>query len=582
MHRKVLHAVKKAMGHGLCLRSNPSLFAMQPIWQHNYDPAGNIWLSALVALIPIVFFFLALTKFRLKGYQAGTVTVLLALAVALGFYGMPLSAALASVVYGFFYGLWPIAWIIVAAVFLYKLSVKSGQFDVIRSSILSVTRDQRLQLILVGFCFGAFLEGAAGFGAPVAITAALLVGLGFRPLYAAGLCLIANTAPVAFGAMGIPIIVAGQVSNLDPFLIGQMAGRQLPFMTILVLFWIMAIMDGWRGVKETWPAVLVGGGSFALMQFLTANYIGPELPDITSAIVSLVVLTAFLKVWQPKRIFRFDAEKQTPATTTGQPALTAGSILYAWSPFIILTGMVTLWSIKPFKALFDAKAGGALASTVISFPVPMLDKLVAKMPPVVTAASPYAAVYSFNWLSATGTAILIAAILTVVLTRLSPAKAVATLGETVRELLLPIYSIGMVLAFAFVANYSGLSSTLALALAHTGQAFTFFSPFLGWIGVFLTGSDTSANALFGALQATTANQLGLSPVLTVAANTTGGVTGKMISPQSIAIACAAVGLAGRESDLFRFTVKHSLAFAAIIGIICTLQAYVFTWMIPGH
>ena len=562
---------------------------MQTLWQQNYDPAGNIWLSALVALIPIVFFFLALTKLRLKGYQAGTVTVLLALGVALLFYKMPVSAALASAVYGFFYGLWPIAWIIVAAVFLYKLSVKTGQFDVIRSSILSVTHDQRLQLILVGFCFGAFLEGAAGFGAPVAITAALLVGLGFKPLYAAGLCLIANTAPVAFGAMGIPVIVAGQVSGIDPFLIGQMAGRQLPFMTILVLFWIMAIMDGWRGVKETWPAVLVGGGSFAVVQFLTANYIGPELPDITSAIVSLIALTAFLKVWQPKRIFRFDTSDSTasPASTTaakpvaaGAAPLTAGAILKAWSPFIILTAMVTLWSLKPFKALFAA--GGPLASTIISIPVPMLDKLVAKMPPVVAAATPYGAVYTFNWLAATGTAILIAAVLTIAFARFSPAKAVATLGETVRELVIPIYSIGMVLAFAFVANYSGLSATLALALAHTGQAFVFFSPFLGWIGVFLTGSDTSANALFGALQATTANQLGLSPVLTVAANTTGGVTGKMISPQSIAIACAAVGLAGKESDLFRFTVKHSLVFAAIIGIICTLQAYVFTWMIPGH
>ena len=566
---------------------------MQTLWQQNYDPAGNIWLSALVALIPIVFFFLALTKLRLKGYQAGTVTVLLALGVALLFYQMPVSAALASAVYGFFYGLWPIAWIIVAAVFLYKLSVKTGQFDVIRSSILSVTHDQRLQLILVGFCFGAFLEGAAGFGAPVAITAALLVGLGFKPLYAAGLCLIANTAPVAFGAMGIPVIVAGQVSGIDPFLIGQMAGRQLPFMTILVLFWIMAIMDGWRGVKETWPAVLVGGGSFAVVQFLTANYIGPELPDITSAIVSLIALTGFLKVWQPKRIFRFDTAESTTSQATGAKApaaakpqagatapLTAGAIVKAWSPFIILTAMVTLWSLKPFKALFAA--GGPLASTIINIPVPMLDKLVAKMPPVVAQATPYGAVYTFNWLAATGTAILIAAILTIAFARFSPAKALATLGETVRELVIPIYSIGMVLAFAFVANYSGLSATLALALAHTGKAFTFFSPFLGWIGVFLTGSDTSANALFGALQATTANQLGLSPVLTVAANTTGGVTGKMISPQSIAIACAAVGLAGKESDLFRFTVKHSLVFAAIIGIICTLQAYVFTWMIPGH
>ncbi len=560
---------------------------MQTLWQQNYDPSGNIWVSALVALIPILFFFLALTKLRLKGYQAGTITVVLALAVALLFYRMPVSAALASAVYGFFYGLWPIAWIIVAAVFLYKISVKTGQFDVIRSSILSVTPDQRLQLILVGFCFGAFLEGAAGFGAPVAITAALLVGLGFKPLYAAGLCLIANTAPVAFGAMGIPIIVAGQVSGVDAFAIGQMAGRQLPFMTVLVLFWLMAIMDGWRGVKETWPAVLVGGGSFAIVQFLTANYIGPELPDITSAIVSLIALTLFLKVWQPKRIFRFtpEAGEQAASSVPAAPVssgapLTALAVIKAWSPFIILTAMVTVWSIKPFKALFVA--GGPLAATVINIPVPFLHNLVEKTPPVVAAAAPYGAVYTFNWLLATGTAILIAALITIAFTRLSPSKAVATLAETFKELAVPIYSIGMVLAFAFVANYSGLSATLALALAHTGQAFTFFSPFLGWIGVFLTGSDTSANALFAALQATTAQQLGLPQVLTVAANTTGGVTGKMISPQSIAIACAAVGLAGRESDLFRFTVKHSLIFAVIIGLITTLQAYVFPWMIPGH
>lgn len=560
---------------------------MQEIWSQNYDPAGNVWVSALVALIPIIFFFLALTKLRMKGYIAGTITVALALAVALLFYRMPVASALASAVYGFFYGLWPIAWIIVAAVFLYKVSVKTGQFDIIRSSILSVTEDQRLQLILVGFCFGAFLEGAAGFGAPVAITAALLVGLGFKPLYAAGLCLIGNTAPVAFGAMGIPIIVAGQVSGVDTMEISQMAGRQLPFMTIIVLFWLMAIMDGWRGVKETWPAVLVGGGSFAVVQFLTANYVGPELPDITSAIVALVALTAFLKFWQPKTIFRFAPEAGTNPVADAAKAnlaapavkLTTGVVLKAWSPFIILTAMVTLWSIPPFKALFAA--GGPLADTIISIPVPMLHNLVEKMPPAVANPTAYGAVYAFNWLSATGTAILIATVLTIVYLRMKPAEAIKTLGETFKELALPIYAIGMVLAFAFIANYSGLSTTLAIALAHTGKAFVFFSPFLGWIGVFLTGSDTSANALFAALQATTAAQLGLPEVLAVAANTTGGVTGKMISPQSIAIACAAVGLAGKESDLFRFTVKHSLAFLVIIGIICTLQAYVFPWMIPG-
>src|SRR5574343_1779984 len=278
---------------------------MQP-WMQIYDPAGNLWLSSLVAALPIIFFFVALAVLRMKGHVAGTITVAISLAVAIFFYKMPVEMALASAGYGFAYGLCPIAWIIITAVFLYKITVKTGQFDIIRASVVSITEDQRLQMLLVGFSFGAFLEGAAGFGAPVAITAALLVGLGFNPLYAAGLCLIANTAPVAFGAMGIPVIVAGQVSNLDPFLIGQMAGRQLPFMTILVLFWSMAIMDGWRGVKETWPAVLVGGGAFAIAQYLTSNFIGPELPDITAAIASLVSLTLLFRVWKPKHIFRFE------------------------------------------------------------------------------------------------------------------------------------------------------------------------------------------------------------------------------------------------------------------------------------
>ncbi|WP_024547907.1 L-lactate permease [Siccibacter turicensis] len=549
------------------------------LWQQNYDPAGNIWLSSLIAALPILFFFFALIKLKLKGWQAGTITVAIALAVSLFFYDMPYDRAFASAVYGFFYGLWPIAWIIIAAVFVYKISVKTGQFDIIRSSILSITPDQRLQMLIVGFCFGAFLEGAAGFGAPVAITAALLVGLGFNPLYAAGLCLIVNTAPVAFGAMGIPILVAGQVTGLDSFEIGQMVGRQLPFLTIIVLFWIMGIMDGWRGIKETWPAVIVAGGSFAIAQYLSSNFIGPELPDIISSLVSLVCLTLFLKRWQPTRIFRFeDINAQAADPTPSNQRYTHGQIVKAWSPFLFLTATVTLWSIPPFKALFAKD--GALANWVFNLPVPFLDKLVARMPPVVADATPYAAVYKFDWFSATGTAILFAALLSIVWLRMKPKEAVATFGHTMKELALPIYSIGMVLAFAFISNYSGLSSTLALALAHTGHAFTFFSPFLGWLGVFLTGSDTSSNALFAALQATAAQQIGVSDVLLVAANTTGGVTGKMISPQSIAIACAAVGLVGKESDLFRFTVKHSLIFTCIVGIITTLQAYVLTWMIP--
>lgn len=554
-------------------------------WQQIYDPMGNIWLSSLIALIPIIFFFLALAVFRMKGSVAGTITVILALLVSLFSYQMPAVMAFASMIYGFFYGLWPIAWIIIGAVFLYKISVKTGQFDIIRSSILSITEDQRLQMLFVGFAFGTFLEGAAGFGAPVAITAALLVGLGFKPLYAAGLCLIVNTAPVAFGAMGIPIIVAGQVSGVDTMEISQMVGRQLPFMVPIVLFWIMAIMDGWRGVKETWPAVIVGGGSFALAQYLTSNFVGPELPDITAAIASLVSLTILLKFWQPKHIFRFsdqdanvDKSAAQQLAAQKQQKYSIAQIAKAWSPFAILTAMVTIWSIKPFKDLFAKD--GALHDLVISIKVPYLHQLIQKMPPVVPEIKDYDAIYKFDWISATGTAIFIAAIITIIFLKMKPKAAVITFGETLNELKVPIYSIGMVLAFAFIANYSGMSATLALALAHTGQAFTFFSPFLGWLGVFLTGSDTSANALFSALQATTAQQIGVPEVLLVAANTSGGVTGKMISPQSIAIACAAVGLVGKESDLFRFTVKHSISFTVMIGIIITLQAYVFPWMIP--
>ena len=528
---------------------------MLNMWQQLYDPLNNIWLSSAVALIPIIFFFLALAVFRLKGSIAGTGTVIIALLIALFFYQMPGQMAFASIIYGFFYGLWPISWIIIGAVFLYKISVKTGQFEVI-------------------------LEGAAGFGAPVAITAALLVGLGFKPLYAAGLCLIVNTAPVAFGAMGIPIIVAGQVSGVDTMEISQMVGRQLPFLTLIVLFWIMAIMDGWRGVKETWPAVLVGGGSFAIAQYLTSNFIGPELPDITAAIASLVSLTVLFRFWKPKHIFRFEPE--AGQTLTQQPTTvqrySIGKIVKAWSPFAILTVMVTIWSIKPFKALFAKD--GALEHWIFKLEVPYLHKLVEKMPPIVAEMKPYEAIYKFDWFSATGTAIFIAAIITAIFLKMKASEAVTTFGETLNELKTPIYSIGMVLAFAFIANYSGLSATLALALSHTGHAFTFFSPFLGWLGVFLTGSDTSSNALFSALQATTAQQIGIPEVLLVAANTSGGVTGKMISPQSIAIACAAVGLVGKESDLFRFTVKHSIIFTVFVGIIITVQAYLVPWMIP--
>ena len=558
-------------------------------WQQLYTPLGGLGLSALAAVIPIVFFFLALAIFRLKGHIAGAITLLLAILIAIFAFQMPADMAVASAGYGFLYGLWPIAWIIIAAVFLYKLTVKSGQFEIIRSSVMSITDDERLQVLLIAFCFGAFLEGAAGFGAPVAITAALLVGLGLNPLYAAGLCLIANTAPVAFGALGIPVIVAGQVSGIDAFKIGAMAGRQLPFLSLFVPFWLMFMMDGLKGVKETWPAALVAGSTFGITQYFTSNYIGPELPDITSALVSMVSLTLFLKVWQPQRAGESAVMSSGGAAIIGSPGgfgqprtsvkspYTLGQIIKAWSPFLILTVMVTIWTLKPFKAMFAA--GGAMQAWTFNFPIPHLDQLVMKTAPIVANATAMPAVYKFDLIAASGTAILFSAILAMFVLRINPLTGLTTFKETLKELRWAIVSIGMVLAFAFVMNFSGMSSTLALVLAGTGAAFPFFSPFLGWLGVFLTGSDTSSNALFGSLQATTAHQVGVSDVLMVAANSTGGVTGKMISPQSIAVACAATGLVGKESDLFRFTLKHSIFFATIIGCMTYAQAYWFTGML---
>ncbi|QJI42440.1 lactate permease LctP family transporter [Pseudomonas sp. ADAK2] len=559
-------------------------------WQQLYSPLGSLGVSALAAAIPIVFFFLALAVFRLKGHVAGSITLALSIAVAIFAFQMPVDMAFAAAGYGFAYGLWPIAWIIVAAVFLYKLTVKSGQFEVIRSSVLSITDDQRLQVLLIGFCFGAFLEGAAGFGAPVAITAALLVGLGFNPLYAAGLCLIANTAPVAFGALGIPIIVAGQVTGIDAFKIGAMTGRQLPLLSLFVPFWLVFMMDGLRGVRETWPAALVAGLSFAITQYFTSNFIGPELPDITSALASLVSLTLFLKVWQPKRAAGQHIAGAVSASVVtasvggfGQKRTTVASpyslleIIKAWSPFLILTVLVTIWTLKPFKAMFAA--GGSMYSWVFNFAIPHLDQMVIKVAPIVTVPTAIPAVFKLDPISATGTAIFFSALISMLVLKINFKIGLTTLKETFYELRWPILSIGMVLAFAFVTNYSGMSSTMALVLAATGAAFPFFSPFLGWLGVFLTGSDTSSNALFSSLQATTAHQIGVSDVLLVAANTSGGVTGKMISPQSIAVACAATGLVGKESDLFRFTLKHSLFFATIVGLITYVQAYWLTGML---
>ena len=546
-------------------------------WQQVYAPiGGSLGLSALVALIPIVFFFLALAVFKMKGHFAATITLALSMIISVLAFGMPSGMVVSTAAYGFLIGLWPIAWIIVASVFLYKLTVKSGQFGIIRNSIITITEDQRIQVILIGFSFGAFLEGAAGFGAPVAITAAILVGLGFQPLYAAGLCLIANTAPVAFGALGIPIIVAGKVTGIDPMMIGAMAGRQLPFLSVIIPLWIVAMMDGWKGIKEVWPAAIVAGGSFAISQYLTSNFIGPELPDVTSAIVSIIATTIFLKFWKPKNIMKGHVSAELEKET--QKVHTSGEVLKAWSPFIILSAMVTIWTTNAFKAYF-AK-GAIMAGTIFNFEFTSISNAIFKMAPIVAKPTAFSVVYTFNPISATGTAIFFAAIISMFVLKVNVKMAVKTMGETLSELKWAILSIGMVLGFAFVMNYSGMSTTLALVLANTGFLFPFFSPVLGWLGVFLTGSDTSSNALFCGLQQSTAHQLGLNETLLVSANTTGGVCGKMISPQSIAIACASAGIVGKESDLFRFTVKHSLILVTVIGLLTMAQAYVLTWMIP--
>lgn len=540
-------------------------------WAQVYDPIGNIWISGAVALIPILFFFFALLYLHMKGHIACTITVGITFALAVLFYGMPFLTAVAACLYGFAYGLWPISWIIIGAVFLYKISVRTGQFDIIRHSISTVSKDQRIQLLLVAFAFGAFLEGAAGFGAPVAITTALLVGLGFPPIYAAGLCLIANAAPGAFGAMGIPVIVGAQVIGAEPYAVGRLVVMQLLAIGIIIPFWLVAVVDGVRGIRETWPVILVAGVTFTVTQSLTALLIGPELPDIIAPLVTMVAIPVFLRFWKPNRVFRFETGDVPADAVIDNTSYTSSQIMRAWSPFIILTAFVAIWSIKPFKALFAA--GGPLNWTVLVIQFPGLHNLVLKTAPIVPSPTPYAAIFKLDFISSVGTAILLAGIVTVLFLRMRPTDALATFRDTLRELRIPIYAIGMVLAFAFLANYSGLSTTLALVLAMTKGAFTFFAPLLGWLGVFLTGSDTSSNALFGGLQAATGRQIGVSGELLVAANTVGGAVGKMISPQSIAVASAAVGLVGREGELLHFTLKCSIILAVLVGLVTTALVF---------
>ncbi len=536
-------------------------------WTMMTDPLGSTGLSALLASLPILYLFWALAYKRMKGHWAALSAVAIAVLISILGYGMPVKLSLLSTFYGMLFGLWPVAWIVVTAVFIYNLSVNTGQFEIIKNSLASITDDRRMQALLIAFSFGSFIEGAAGFGTPVAITAAMLAGLGFNTLYAAGICLLANTAPVAFGAIGIPIIVASQVSGIDQMAISQMVGRTLPFLSVLIPLYLVVLMCGWKKGLEVWPACLVSGGSFAVAQWASANYLGPMLPDIIASIASIVSLTIFLRYWHPRQSWRFDDE---PASN-GRESLrySGGQVFRAWTPFLILSIFVAAWGIKPIKEVLDHY-------TLFKLTIPDLHNA------IIRGGKPMPAIYNFNLLSAAGTAILFAGLLSIPVMGASWNQGFKVLGQTFKTLRWPVLTISVILGFAYIMNFSGMAITLGNAFASTGQLFPFFAAFLGWLGVFMTGSDTSSNALFGKLQEVTATQIGVDPVITVAANTSGGVCGKMISPQSLSVATAAVGLVGKEADIFRFTLKHSLILTAVIGVLAYMQAYVIKWIVPTY
>lgn len=538
-------------------------------WTQVSDPLNSTTLSALVAFLPIVVLFWALIIRKMKGYKASLLAAGIALVIAITIYRMPVGLALLSAAHGVLYGLFPICWIVLCAVFLFNVTVKSGQFEVIKHFMASITDDRRLQALLIAFSFGSFLEGTAGFGAPVAITAAMLVGLGFQPLYAAGICLIANTAPVAFGAIGTPILVAGQVSGIPDMAISEMVGRTLPLLSLFVPLYLVVLMTGFRRALEVWPAILVCGGTFAGLQWLTSNFLGPTLPDIISGIGSILALMVFLRFWKPKQVWRF-ADETIVRSQQPETSYTPGEVFRAWSPFVILTVMMLAWGMAPVKGVLDHWA-------LMSWEIPYLHEAILGLD-----GYPVAQVFKLNVLSAAGTGILLAAVISLPLIGMRARESAVVFGDTFKQLKFPIVTIGAVLGFAFIVNDSGITLSMANGLAATGALFPFFSPMLGWLGVFITGSDTSANALFSKLQAATARSIGVDPVVTVGGNASGGVVGKMISPQSIAVAAGAGGLIGREAELFRFTVKHSFIMLFFVSLIILGQAYVFTWLIPEY
>ena len=580
-------------------------------WTQNYDPVGHWWLSTLLAALPIIVLFSLLAGFKVKPHWCAIAGALTAMTVGIVFFKMPLTLAAISFGYGVAFGLLKIAWIVLAAVYLYDISVETGQFEIMKESVAGITPDRRLQVLLVAFCFGAFIEGAAGFGAPVAIAGAFMIGLGFKPFHAAALNLIANTAPVAWGAIGTPVHALAAVTALPESDLSAMIGRILPFTAVIVPFWLVRTMVGWKETFEVLPPILVVGISFSLTQFIWSNYVDSNLVDIMGGVVSIIAVVTFLRFWKPKRIWRFDYDDKTPALPppTGKTSdqmggewaaeqfdgyvkarsYTAGQVLKAWMPFAVLSLFVLLWGLPSIKLAMNQATtpafrvvlpDGKVRPGAPGWDVPYLHNAVYRAAPVVTKPTPEAARYDFNWLSATGTACFLAAVGSGLLLGVSPVRLLKIFGKTLVRMRLAMVAISFMLGLGYVTRYSGLDAVLGLAFTRTGWFYPFFGTFLGWLGVALTGSDTSSNALFGSLQRITSQQLGIDPVLMCAANSAGGVMGKMVDAQSITIATAATEQVGNEGIIFRFVAWHSVALGAIVGIIVLLYAYVFQSFVP--
>ena len=537
------------------------------VWQQAYDPLGNGLLSALVAGIPIIVLLGTLAFLKLKAHRAALLGLAAALIIAVAVFRMPVDKAGAVTAFGAAYGLFPIGWIILNVIFLYTLANEKGHFKVLQESLTGITRDSRLQLLLIAFCFGAFFEGAAGFGTPVAVTAAMLIGLGFTPLAASGLSLIANTAPVAFGALGTPIIALQGVTGLSLFDLSAQAGRILPFFSIIVPFWLVWAYAGFSGMLEIWPALLVAGACFAVPQFLVSNLHGPWLVDIIAAVVSILGLVVFLLAWHPRRIWGLNGhEAGAPARSSHR--FSRADVVRAWMPWAILSVVVFIWGIPEVKGFLDGLSS-------FNVPVPLVHQLIERMPPVVANPTAEAAVFSFNWLSFTGTGILVAALLSAFTMGCRLREIGRAWWATLRRVRLSLLTVSAMLALGFITRYSGLDAAMGLMFARTGKLYPFFGTMLGWLGVALTGSDTSSNVLFGSLQRISAEQIGLSPTLMASANSCGGVMGKMIDAQSIVVASTATRWYGHEGEILRYVFFHSLALAALVGLMVFLQAYVF-------